>query len=141
MVLFSLIDERISICLNVMELCILFVRDRENRVKQVNFKKEKIFKKRILFLFKMALFLAKLCEENPKCLQAFLFDENLLVDSRLLLINELIWKKFNVKFISIGDIDEIFRRIEVRKISLINRKIKMLVFCLQIALTPPNVCI
>jgi len=76
----------------------------------------------------MALFLAKLCEENSKCLQAFLFDENLLVDIRLLLINELIWKKFNVKFISIGDIDEVFRRIQVRKFLLVYRKIKMLVF-------------
>jgi hypothetical protein len=41
MVLFSLIDERISICLNVMELCILFATERENRVKQVNFKEKR----------------------------------------------------------------------------------------------------
>jgi len=45
MVLFSSIDERISICLNVMELCILFARDRENRVKQVNCKKRRFLKK------------------------------------------------------------------------------------------------
>jgi hypothetical protein len=62
----------------------------------------------------MALFLAKLCEENPTCLNLFLFDKNLLCDIRLLLINELIWNRFDIKFISVKHIDEFFRLIEVR---------------------------
>jgi hypothetical protein len=63
----------------------------------------------------MALFLGKLSEENPSYLPLFLFDENLLADIRLLLINELIWNKFNIKFISMDYINEFFHRIEVRK--------------------------
>jgi hypothetical protein len=64
----------------------------------------------------MALFLAKLCEDNPTYTHLFLFDENLLPDIRILLINELIWNKFNIKFISIDYIKEFFHRIEVRKL-------------------------
>ena len=70
----------------------------------------------MIFLFKMALFLAKLCEENSKCLDLFLLNENLLVDIRLLLINELIWNKYNMKFITMEYIGEFFHRIEVRKL-------------------------
>ncbi|CAF4058749.1 unnamed protein product [Rotaria sp. Silwood2] len=87
-------NERISICFNIMELCLLFVNKKEKRIKQ------------------MALFLAKLCQEHPTYLHRFLFDENLLSDIRLLLINELIWKKFNIKFISIDSIEEVFDHIE-----------------------------
>ncbi|CAF0761377.1 unnamed protein product [Rotaria sordida] len=90
----NLNHERISICLNVMELCLLFVNEKEKRIQQ------------------MALFLAKLCEEHPTYLHLFLFDENLLSDIRLLLINELIWKKFHIKFISIDHISDFFDYIE-----------------------------
>ncbi|CAM4821042.1 unnamed protein product [Rotaria magnacalcarata] len=86
--------ERISICLNVMELCLLFVKEKEACIQQ------------------MALFLAKLCEENSTYLHLFLFDENLLPDIRLLLINELVWKKFNIKFASTANVIEFFDHIE-----------------------------
>ncbi|CAF3222391.1 unnamed protein product [Rotaria socialis] len=87
-------NERISICLNVMELCLLFVKEKEACIQQ------------------MALFLAKLCEENSTYLHLFLFDENLLPDIRLLLISELVWKKFNIKFASTTNIIEFFDHIE-----------------------------
>ncbi|CAF3359507.1 unnamed protein product [Rotaria sp. Silwood1] len=89
-------DEKISICFNVMELCLLFVNEKEIRIKQ------------------MAFFLSELCQENSNYLNVFLFDNNLLSDIRLLLINELILKKFNLKFISINYINEFFRQIQVK---------------------------
>lgn len=61
----------------------------------------------------MALFLAGLCENNPVYLNLFLFEKNLLTDIRLLLINELIFKKFHLKLISIGNINDFFRQIQV----------------------------
>lgn len=64
----------------------------------------------------MALFLSQLCENNSTYLNLFLFDKNLFVDIRLLLINELIWKKFNFKFISINDINAFFRLIQVNSL-------------------------
>ncbi|CAF0777980.1 unnamed protein product [Rotaria sordida] len=88
------IDEKISICFNVMELCLLFVNEKEIRIEQ------------------MALFLSELCQDNSKCLNLFLFDNNLLPDIRLLLINELISKSFNLKFMSINYVNEFFRQIQ-----------------------------
>jgi hypothetical protein len=64
----------------------------------------------------MSLFLAELCKDDLSYLNLFLFDENLFVDIRLLLINELIWKKFNFKFISINDINAFFRLIQVNSL-------------------------
>jgi len=64
----------------------------------------------------MVLFLSKLSEENSTYIHLFLFDENLLPDIRLLLINELIGKKFNIKFTSIDNIEKFFHRIEVIKV-------------------------
>ncbi|CAF2340715.1 unnamed protein product [Rotaria sp. Silwood2] len=104
------IDEKISICFNVMELCLLFVNEKEIRIKQ------------------MALFLSELCQDNSKCLNVFLFDNNLLPDIRLLLINELASKKFNLKFISINYINEFFRQIQnilsSSEVSRINIQVK-----------------
>jgi hypothetical protein len=62
----------------------------------------------------MALFLTNLCGENFAYMNVFLLDKNLLADIRLLLINELIWKKFQIKFYSINHVIEFVRKIEVR---------------------------
>ncbi|CAM4773068.1 unnamed protein product [Rotaria magnacalcarata] len=87
-------NERISMCFNIMELCILFVNDKNIRMKQ------------------MALFLAELCFDNSDLLHLFLFDKNLLVDIRLLLINEVSFRRFNLKLITINNINDLFRRVE-----------------------------
>ncbi len=63
----------------------------------------------------MTLLLLKLCEDNPTYIHLFLFDENLLPNIRLLLINELIGKKFNIKLTSIDNIEKFFHHIEVKK--------------------------
>ena len=63
----------------------------------------------------MSVFLADLCENNSSYLNLFLFDKNLLVDIRLLLINELISRKFSFKLTSIHHILQLFRQIEVKK--------------------------
>jgi len=68
----------------------------------------------------MALFLSQLCENNSTYLNLFLFDKNLFVDIRLLLINELISKKFCLKFISIDHIQQFFCQIEVKQLFLFN---------------------
>ncbi|CAF3679882.1 unnamed protein product [Rotaria socialis] len=88
------INERISICFNIMELCLLFVHDNDIRMKQ------------------MALFLAELCFDNSHLLHLFLFDKNLLVDIRLLLFNEVCFRRFNLKLITINNIIDLFRRVE-----------------------------
>ncbi|CAF4466512.1 unnamed protein product, partial [Rotaria sp. Silwood2] len=58
----------------------------------------------------------------------FLFENNLLPDIRLLLINELASKKFNLKFISINYINEFFRQIQnilsSSEVSRINIQVK-----------------
>ncbi len=66
----------------------------------------------------MSLFLAELCENNSIYLNLFLFQKNLLADIRLLLINELISKKFHLKFNSIESINEVFRQIQVNQFLL-----------------------
>jgi hypothetical protein len=71
----------------------------------------------------MALFLSKLCEETPTLLRLFLFDKNLLPDIRLLLINEFICNKFNIKLISLNYLDEFFQLIEVRRFLFISENI------------------
>ncbi|CAF1486647.1 unnamed protein product [Adineta steineri] len=91
----NLINEKLSICFNVMELCILFVNEKENRIRQ------------------MALFLTKLCEENSTYLNFILFNKDLLIDIRLLLINELISNKFDIKLFSINDIENLFHHIQM----------------------------
>ncbi len=63
----------------------------------------------------MALFLAQLCEEKIDYIKLFLFDKSLFTDIRLLLINELISKKFHRKFISIEHIQQVFEQIQVVK--------------------------
>ncbi|CAF3645267.1 unnamed protein product [Adineta steineri] len=90
----NLINERISVCFNVMELCLLFVNEKQTLIKQ------------------MSLFLAELCQNNSTYLNLFLFDENLFVDIRLLLINELIWNKFHIKFKSVTHINTFFQQIQ-----------------------------
>jgi hypothetical protein len=60
----------------------------------------------------MALFLFELCENNSIYLNLFLFDKNLFSDIRLLLINELISKKFSIKLISIDHIKQFFCQIQ-----------------------------
>jgi len=60
----------------------------------------------------MALFLCELCENNSIYWNLFLFDKNLFSDIRLLLINELISKKFSIKFISIDLIKQFFCQIQ-----------------------------
>ncbi|CAF2813041.1 unnamed protein product [Rotaria sp. Silwood2] len=76
----------------------------------------------------VALFLSDLFQDNSKCLNVFLFDINLLPDIRLLLINELASKKFNLKFISINYINEFFRQIQnilsSSEVSRINIQVK-----------------
>lgn len=62
----------------------------------------------------MSLLLTELCKDYSTYLNLFLFDENLFVDIRLLLINELIWKKYNLKFISINDVNRFFQQIQVK---------------------------
>ncbi|UJR28413.1 hypothetical protein I4U23_009653 [Adineta vaga] len=99
----NMINERISICFNIMELCLLFVNEKASRIKQ------------------MSLFLAELCHENFTYLNFFLFDENLFVDIRLLLINELISKKFHRKLTSYTEINDFFLQIQ----DLLNRKEKI----------------
>lgn len=64
----------------------------------------------------MAVFLAKLCEENSTYTHLLLFDQNLFLDIRLLLINELISNKFHMKLTSIDDLEEFFQRFQVGKI-------------------------
>lgn len=59
----------------------------------------------------MALFLVELCENYPNDVRWILFDKNLLPDIRLLIINELIGKKFHRKYLSIEHIPEIFDQI------------------------------
>ena len=59
----------------------------------------------------MALFLVELCENFPNYVSFILFDKNLLPDIRLLIINELIGKKFQRKFLSIEHIPQIFDQI------------------------------
>lgn len=76
----------------------------------------------------MALFLAKLCEEHPTYLHLLLFDESLLCDIRILLINELIGKKFYTKFKSIDHVNEVFHLVEVIQIAFVYIKIKILIF-------------
>jgi hypothetical protein len=65
----------------------------------------------------MAVFLTKLCEENSTYTHMFLFDQNLFPDILLLLINELIYNKFDMKLASFNDLEEFFQRIQVGKIS------------------------
>ncbi|UJR21090.1 hypothetical protein I4U23_024190 [Adineta vaga] len=91
---FNLTHRKFSIVFNVIELCVLFSNERIHRIRQ------------------MAVFLAKLCEENPTCVSTFLFDENLLIDIRLLLINEFIRYKYNKKLISVDDINEFFHCVQ-----------------------------
>jgi hypothetical protein len=67
----------------------------------------------------MALFLVELCENNSNYLNLVLFDKNLLVDIRLLLINELIFKKFYVKFSSIDYLQQVFSYIQVNDLLLL----------------------
>jgi hypothetical protein len=62
----------------------------------------------------MAKLLVQLCQENASRLSMFLFNVNLLPDIRLLLINELIWDELQMRLVSIDDLNEVFRRIEVR---------------------------
>jgi len=66
----------------------------------------------------MALFLSELCENNINYLNLFLLDKNLFTDIRLLLINELILKKFSIKFISIDYIKQFFCQIQVKEFIL-----------------------
>ena len=106
-----------------MELCLLFVKKRNNRIKQVNFR---IGKKKFFFFlsyFKMASFLTKLSEENPAYLHLILFDENLFYDIRLLLINELISNRFDIKLISTDCINQFFHRINVRNTFFFSQRI------------------
>lgn len=74
----------------------------------------------VLGFFQMALFLAKVCEENSTYLNMFLFDENLLPDIRLMIINELVSKKLNIKFRSMDNIAQFYQHIEVGRFSLCN---------------------
>ena len=77
----------------------------------------------------MGLFLAELCENNLVLLNLFLFQKNLLADIRLLLINELISKRFHLKFNSIESIKEVFRQIQVNHFFFgINFKIFLWIF-------------
>lgn len=62
----------------------------------------------------MAIFLSELCENNVTYLNLFLFDKNLFTDIRLLLINQLISKKFAIKFYSIDQIKQFFNQIQVK---------------------------
>jgi hypothetical protein len=61
----------------------------------------------------MGLFLAELCENNSNYFNLFLFEKNLFADIRLLLIHELISKKFNNQLRSIDHIQQFFDRIQV----------------------------
>ncbi|CAF1037009.1 unnamed protein product [Adineta ricciae] len=90
----NMINERISICFNVMELCLLFASERATRIRQ------------------MSLFLSELCQQDVNYVNMFLFDENLLVDIRLLLTNELISKKFHLKLISANEINQFCQHIQ-----------------------------
>ena len=61
----------------------------------------------------MARFLAELYQENRTYLKMCVLDENLLIDIRLLLVNELIWKRFEIRLHSIDHINEFFRSVQV----------------------------
>jgi hypothetical protein len=74
----------------------------------------------------MGLFLAELCENNSNYFNLFLFEKNLFADIRLLLIHELISKKFNNQLRSIDHIQQFFDRIQV--LIFINR-LTILLFC------------
>ncbi|CAF0840192.1 unnamed protein product [Adineta ricciae] len=87
-------NHKLSLCFNVMELCVLFANEQNYRTKQ------------------MARFLAELYQDNQTCLKMCVLDENLLIDIRLLLINELIWKRFEIKLHSIDRINEFFRSVQ-----------------------------
>ena len=71
----------------------------------------------------MAQFLVELCKDNLTYLNLFLFNNNLLVDIRLLLINELIWKKFKFKLTSIDYVNKLFHKIQVIELCLFLKKI------------------
>ena len=62
----------------------------------------------------MALFIAQLCEDDLSSVTVFLFNGDLLADIRLLLINELIGKKFQFKLNSRTSLDTFVRTMEVR---------------------------
>ena len=59
----------------------------------------------------MACFLVEVCETHPNSLDEILFAKNLLPDIRLLVINELLGKKLQRKFLSIDHIPQIFAQI------------------------------
>ena len=61
----------------------------------------------------MALFIVQLCEDDLSSVTVFLFNGDLLADIRLLMINELIGKKFLFKLNSRKSLDTFARTMEV----------------------------
>ena len=94
-----------------MELCLLLVDKKIARVKRVSNIEGRDWAK--ILSFQIAVFLAKLVDDHPMYLHAFLFDQNLFADIRVLLINEIIWKRFQIKLSSIDEINQFFCHVEV----------------------------
>ena len=107
-------NQRLAICFNVLELCLLFVNEKVDRIKQVeNTKMRKTKFEFYLLLLQMSTFLVDLCANNPSYRNLFLSEKNLYIDIRLLFINELINTNYSIKLTSIDRIQNFFGRIQV----------------------------